>query len=77
MIKVIEGWYIDVGTDPICYTVKCGDGIRDEKGRCKDKSKGYFTTLRGAVKHIHKKYAPKGLRTVSTHFPTLSALSQT
>ena len=61
MIRVIEGWYIDVGTEPICYTVKRGDGIKDEKGRCKDKPNGYFTTLRGAIKHIHKQVCAERL----------------
>ena len=54
MIRIIDDWYVTVESNPVCYTVRFGKGIKDKKGRCNDKQFGYFATLRGAVKHIHK-----------------------
>lgn len=52
MIKVINDWYITVESNPINYTVRRGEGKRDKKGKCLDRARGYFGSLRKAVKFI-------------------------
>ena len=54
MIKVIDDWYITVEANPINYTVRRGEGKRDKKGKWLDRARGYFGSLRNAVKEIRR-----------------------
>lgn len=52
MIKIIDDWYVTVETNPTNYVVRRGEGKRGKNGKWLDKSRGYFHTLRNAVKFI-------------------------
>lgn len=69
MIKIIDDWYITVETSPINYVVRKGNGERREKKGWSDDARGYFSSLRGAVKYIreqiHRGKTFKGLHPAS------------
>ena len=54
MIQIIDDWYVTVEPYPTNYVVRRGKGERDKKGKWRDKSRGYFGSLRNAVKEIRK-----------------------
>lgn len=78
MIKIIDDWYITVDAYPINYVVRRGEGKKDKNGKLIDKSRGYFTTLRGAVKEIRRQYVSdqlsKGVRTLEGALSTISSI---
>ena len=69
MIKVIDDWYITVETNPINYVVRKGNGERREKKGWSDDAKGYFTSLRGAIKFIREQIIAERLSTACTPLP--------
>ena len=69
MIKIIDGWYITVETNPINYVVRKGNGERREKKGWSDDAKGYFTSLRGALKFIREQIIAERLSTACTPLP--------
>lgn len=75
MIKIIDDWYIEVESNPTNYTLRRGDGKRDEKGRCKDKVYGYYNSLQNAIKALRKEMLAdefsSGSRTISEAFQTI------
>ena len=66
MIKIIDDWYITVETNPINYVVRKGNGERREKKGWSDDAKGYFTSLRGALKFIREQIIAERLSTACT-----------
>ena len=54
MIQIFDDWYVTVEPYPTNYVVRRGKGERDKKGKWLDKSRGYFGSLRNAVKEIRK-----------------------
>ena len=54
MIKVIDDWYITVDSYPVNYVVRHGEGKKGKNGKWLDKPKGYFGSLRNAVKEIRR-----------------------
>ncbi len=71
MIKIIDDWYITVETNPINYVVRKGNGERREKKGWSDDARGYFTSLRGAVKFIREKLSRKDFQRLAPRFPAL------
>lgn len=61
MIQIFDDWYVTVEPYPANYVVRRGKGERDKKGKWLDKSRGYFGSLRNAVKEIRKQYAAEQL----------------
>ena len=77
MIKVIDDWYITVETSPINYVVRKGNGERIEKKGWSDNAKGYFPSLRGAVKYIREQIIAERLSTACTTLPdAITAISE-
>ena len=54
MIKIIDDWYITIEPYPTNYVVRRGKGERDKKGKWLDRARGYFGSLRNAVKEIRR-----------------------
>lgn len=52
MIHIIDDWYVTVETNPTNYIVRRGNGKKGKNGKHLDKARGYFNTLRSAVKFI-------------------------
>ena len=71
MIKIIDDWYITVETNPINYVVRKGNCERREKKGWSDDAKGYFTSLRGAIKFIREKLSRKDFQRLAPRFPAL------
>ena len=69
MIKVIDDWYVTVETSPINYVVRKGNGEREKKKGWCDDAKGYFSSLRGAVKYIREQIIAERLSTACTPLP--------
>ena len=69
MIKIIDDWYITIETNPINYVVRKGNGERREKKGWSDDAKGYFTSLRGALKFIREQIIAERLSTACTPLP--------
>ena len=69
MIKIIDDWYITVETNPINYVVRKGKGERREKKGWSDDAKGYFTSLRSAIKFIREQIIAERLSTACTPLP--------
>ena len=61
-IKIIDDWYVVVELNPTNYTVKKGTGKKDSKGKSLDKPKGYFQSLRNAVKFIRDQIVAESLK---------------
>ena len=77
MIKVIDDWYITVETNPINYVVRKGNGERREKKGWSDDAKGYFTSLRGALKFIRDQIIAEQFSTACTPLPdAITAISE-
>ena len=81
MIKIIDDWYITVETNPINYAinyvVRKGNGERREKKGWSDDAKGYFTSLRGALKFIREQIIAERLSTACTPLPdAITAISE-
>jgi len=77
MIKVIDDWYITVETNPINYVVRKGNGERREKKGRSDDAKGYFTSLRGAIKFIRDQIIAEQFSTACTPLPdAITAISE-
>ena len=69
MIKVIDDWYVTVETSPINYVVRKGNGEREKKKGWCDDAKGYFSSLRGAVRYIREQIIAERLSTACTPLP--------
>ena len=69
MIKVMDDWYVTVETSPINYVVRKGNGEREKKKGWCDDAKGYFSSLRGAVKYIREQIIAERLSTACTPLP--------
>ena len=61
MIQIIDDWYITVEAFPTNYTVRKGKGEKGVRGKWIDKSRGYFSSLRNAVKEIRRQYVAEQL----------------
>lgn len=76
MIKVIDDWYITVETNPTNYVVRRGTGERDKKNSWRDKPRGFFGSLRNAIKEIRGQIIADELKdgshTLSEAFRTIS-----
>lgn len=60
-IKIIDDWYVVVLTNPVNYVVKRGTGKTDKNGKSLDTARGYFSSLRGAVKFIRDQIVAESL----------------
>ena len=69
MIRVIDDWYITVETSPINYVVRKVNGERREKKGWSDDARGYFTSLRSAVKYIREQIIVERLSKACTPLP--------
>lgn len=76
MIKIIDDWYVTVETNPTNYIVRRGDCKRDKNGKLLDKPRGFFHTLRNAVKFIRDQIIAEkhseGLLTLGDALVTIS-----
>ena len=76
MIKIIDDWYITVETNPTNYVVRRGNGEKDKKNSWIDKPRGFYGSLRNAIKGIREQVIADrlkdGSRTLSEAFRTIS-----
>ena len=77
-IKIIDDWYITVDPYPINYVVRRGKGEKGKNGKWLDRSRGYFNTLRNAVKEVRRQYVAEqlsnGERTLGEALSTVSEI---
>ena len=75
MIKVIDDWYVTVETNPTNYVVRRGNGEKDKKNSWIDKPRGFYGSLRNAIKGIREQVIADrlkdGSRTLSEAFQTI------
>lgn len=70
MIKIIDDWYITIETNPTNYVIRRGDGKRDEKAGWRDKPRGFYGSLRNAIKGIREQVIADKLKGESNTLAT-------
>ena len=68
-IDIIDRWYITIETNPVNYVVRCGDGKKSNKGGWRDTPRGFFSSLRSAVKFIRDQIVAERLSEACTALP--------
>ena len=78
MIQIIDDWYVTVEPYPTNYVIRRGKGEKDKKGKWLDRARGYFGSLRNAVKEIRRLMASEhfsnGKRTLEEALRIVSSI---